>query len=244
MATIFRHYVDGTDFDDMFDPYVQGTKPANTGFRTTDGVDLADRYAPIEFGTKRADVGYRTAAGVDVSNLWAAKGTASYFPTIIQATSYSFTGLPRAAAVKIAIRTNGTIPVTTNGTTSTSGAGTHNYAPTAAGASSAFDFRIFGTVYGVRNIGSTANITGKGGININAAVAPGGNLSFDTGWIATADDAGDFLVIDTASPTGAGESTIQTMNPNTVTIQVRRKSDGQIVRTYAFGLLVSSDSQQ
>lgn len=236
--------INNVDFDDLFDPYVQGQVPANTGYRDINNVDLAGRYAPLSFGAKRADVGYRLSNGVDVSNLWAAKGTASYFPTIIQATSFSSTGLPRAAMVRIAIRTNGTIPVTTSGTTNTSGAGTHNYAPTAVGAGAAFDFRIFGTVYGVRNVGSTAKITGKGGVNLNAALAPGGNLSFDTGWIATADDAGDFLVIDTASPTGAGESTIQTMNPNTVTIQVRRKSDGQIVRTYAFGLLVSSDSQQ
>lgn len=234
----------GTDFDDLFDPYVQGAKPANTGFRTADGVDLAERYAPLSFGTKRADVGYRNAAGVDVSNLWAAKGSASYFPSNIQATSYSFTGLARTAAARIAIRTNGTIVVTTTGTTSTSGAGTHNYAPTAAGASAAYDFRIFGTVYGVRNIGSTASITGKGGVNANAAVAPGGNLSFDTGWIASADDAADFLAVDTSSPSGAGESSIQTISPNVVTIQVRRKSDGQIARSFTFGLLVSSDSQQ
>lgn len=78
MATIFRHITDGTDFDDLFDPYVMGTKPANTGFRTADGVDLAHRYAPIEFGTKRADVGYRITSGADVSNLWAAKGTSAY----------------------------------------------------------------------------------------------------------------------------------------------------------------------
>jgi len=66
----------GVDFDDLFDPYVQGTKPAATGRRVS-GVDLIHRYAPIAYGAKRADVGHR-ANGVDVSNLWAAKGTASY----------------------------------------------------------------------------------------------------------------------------------------------------------------------
>jgi len=66
----------GVDFDDLFDPYVQGTKPAATGRRVS-GVDLIHRYAPIAYGTKRADVGNRVN-GVDVSNLWAAKGTASY----------------------------------------------------------------------------------------------------------------------------------------------------------------------
>ncbi|HEY4583070.1 MAG TPA: hypothetical protein VIG88_09425 [Lysobacter sp.] len=66
----------GVDFDELFDPYVQGTKPAPTGRRVL-GVDLCERYAPLVFGTRRADVGYRVN-GVDVSSLWAAKGTAVY----------------------------------------------------------------------------------------------------------------------------------------------------------------------
>jgi hypothetical protein len=68
----------GVDFDDLFDPSMTGTKPADTGIRTSDGVDLSQRYAPIEFGSKGPDVGYRLAAGADVSTLWAAYGTASY----------------------------------------------------------------------------------------------------------------------------------------------------------------------
>ncbi|MGN0864362.1 MAG: hypothetical protein ACI4N1_13720 [Stenotrophomonas koreensis] len=64
------------DFDDLFDPYVEGTKPPATGI-CVQGVDLNQRYAPLSYGTKRADVGRRTG-GVDVSNLWAAKGTAVY----------------------------------------------------------------------------------------------------------------------------------------------------------------------
>lgn len=65
------------DFDDMFDPYVQGSKPANTGIRVG-GVDIANRYAPVAFGARRANTGYRNAAGVDVAALFAAKGTATY----------------------------------------------------------------------------------------------------------------------------------------------------------------------
>ena len=67
----------GIDFDDLFDPYVSGTKSIVTG-RRVNGVDLRERYAPLSVGSKRADVGYRVN-GVDVSNLWAAKGTASYW---------------------------------------------------------------------------------------------------------------------------------------------------------------------
>lgn len=66
----------GIDFDDLFDPYVQGDRSPLSGRRVS-GVDLNQRFAPILYGTKRADVGYRTG-GVDLSNFWAAKGTASY----------------------------------------------------------------------------------------------------------------------------------------------------------------------
>lgn len=77
MPSLFRD-AGGADFDDLFDPYVQGSVPAATGFRTSDGTDLAGRYAPLAFGSKRADVNMRNSAGVDLTNLWAAKGTASY----------------------------------------------------------------------------------------------------------------------------------------------------------------------
>ncbi|WP_323162864.1 Hint domain-containing protein [Stenotrophomonas maltophilia] len=68
--------INGWDFDDLFDPYVQGTKPAATGHRIG-GVDLSERYAPIMYGSKRDNVNYRVG-GMDVSHLWAAKGTAKY----------------------------------------------------------------------------------------------------------------------------------------------------------------------
>lgn len=77
MATNYRNSA-GTDFDDVFDPYVQGTVPPNTAYRTSDGVDLAGRYAPLSYGSKAPDVNYRTSDGTDVTNLWAAKGTAIY----------------------------------------------------------------------------------------------------------------------------------------------------------------------
>lgn len=66
----------GVDFDDLFDPFVQGPTSVATGRRIA-GVDLSYRYAHIQYGAKRADVGYRVN-GTDLSNLWAAKGTAVY----------------------------------------------------------------------------------------------------------------------------------------------------------------------
>lgn len=91
MASGYR-IASGVDLDDVFDPYVEGSKPGNTGYRTADGVDLANRYAPLTYGTQAAATGYRIASGADVNTLWAKKGTAGYllsdpgFPAVIQDT--------------------------------------------------------------------------------------------------------------------------------------------------------------
>jgi hypothetical protein len=77
MTTGFKNS-SGVDFDALFDPYVQGTKPANTGFATSDGVDLANRYAPLSYGSAVPATGFKIASGADVNTLWAAAGTAVY----------------------------------------------------------------------------------------------------------------------------------------------------------------------
>ena len=66
----------GVDFDDLFDPYVEGPTAQDCGLRVG-GTDLSRRYAHIQYGSKRGDVGYRVG-GMDVTNLWAARGSASY----------------------------------------------------------------------------------------------------------------------------------------------------------------------
>ncbi len=94
MTTGYRNS-SGVDFDDVFDPYVQGTKPGATGYRTSDGVDLNQRYAPLSFGTAAAVQGYRLSGGADVNTLWAAKGTAQYsLPFNGQTYSKSYTVPP------------------------------------------------------------------------------------------------------------------------------------------------------
>lgn len=101
----------GIDFDELFDPYVQGEKPAPTGYRTSDGADLCERYAPLAYGSKGPDVGYRNSAGLDLSNLWAARGTAQYItwnlPKIFAASNsdQSYT----SAHVAFELRNNGEI---------------------------------------------------------------------------------------------------------------------------------------
>ncbi|MDV3513152.1 hypothetical protein [Stenotrophomonas sp. C1657] len=66
----------GVDFDDLFDPYLEGPVAQDCGLRVG-GTDLSRRYAHIQYGSKRGDVGYRVG-GMDVSNLWAARGSATY----------------------------------------------------------------------------------------------------------------------------------------------------------------------
>lgn len=77
MTTLFRNSA-GTDLDDVFDPYVEGTKPGATAYRTSDGTDLNQRYAPLAYGSQAAATGFRLSNGSDVNTLWAAKGTAAY----------------------------------------------------------------------------------------------------------------------------------------------------------------------
>lgn len=120
MATNFRDS-SGTDFDDLFDPYVTGTVPPNTAFRTSDGVDLAGRYAPLSYGSKRADVNYRTSAGTDLSNLWAQKGSAIYTLGFngqsYSASAVSGTGDSSFAALRLTLNSDGTWTIGRNITT-------------------------------------------------------------------------------------------------------------------------------
>lgn len=113
MATNFR-ISSGSDFDDCFDLYVQGTHPSNLNMRTSDGTDLALRYAPIAYGSKRADVNYRNSAGTDISNFFAQKGSASYGGTPVNFTSAADAlranrGKPVSATAGISINSDGSI---------------------------------------------------------------------------------------------------------------------------------------
>lgn len=233
----------GTDFDSLFDPYVQGTKPAATGYKV-EGVDLSDRYAPISFGTKRADVGFKVG-GSDVSNLWAGYGTAVYFPTTIEATSQSLVGAAASASVGIAIKTNGTIVVSLTGTTSEAGEGTYNYVPTASGASASYDFRVRGTVAGSRGSGASGTLTGKGGVSYSAATGSGSTAAFDTGWITTADDSSNFLTLSCSSPANVGSAQLDIggVAGSNMIIEVRRKSDSVVIFSSSTAVQCISDSQ-
>ena len=74
MATNYK--VNGVDLDQIFDPYVSGTKPAPTKY-TVNGVDLKDIFAPRHLGTS-APVTKYTVNGVDLNQIFAAKGSVNY----------------------------------------------------------------------------------------------------------------------------------------------------------------------
>lgn len=239
MATNYRNSA-GTDFDDLFDPYVTGTVPPNTAFRTSDGVDLAGRYAPLSYGTKRADVNYRTSAGTDLSNLWAQKGSAIYFPAAIISNSTSTSGASRTASITFMVKTDGTLTVGTVGTSSSSGSGVYRYATD----SSAYDFRMFSAgLFGQRaSPASSATITGKGSVAVTYPNPPGNTQAFDTGWITAADDANAFLTLTCVAAAGAGNSEIGGPGGGPLSFQVRRKSDGVVVTTWSTGVSCQAES--
>lgn len=109
----------GDDLDDVFDPYVEGTKPAATGY-TAAGADLKDRYAPISFGTAAPVTGMSISGGVDLNTLWAAKGTAVYAGPVALGLGSSYDNSRTsshdvAAEVLLTIKSDGTWSVTNGG---------------------------------------------------------------------------------------------------------------------------------
>jgi hypothetical protein len=77
------------NLDLVFDPYVQGTHPADTYLLDDSGADIALRYAPIVYGSQAAATGLLTGQSghADINTLFAAYGTANY-PLPFQGGSY------------------------------------------------------------------------------------------------------------------------------------------------------------
>jgi hypothetical protein len=72
--------VKNVPLDQIFDPYISGTKAAITGYTVkVAGVntDLKDLFAPRYLGSSAAVTNYRVN-GADLNTIFAAKGTASY----------------------------------------------------------------------------------------------------------------------------------------------------------------------
>jgi len=72
--------VNGVPLDQIFDPYVSGTKAPLTGYTVRIGgvdVDLRDLFAPIYLGTSAAPTNYKVN-NADLNTIFAKKGTAQY----------------------------------------------------------------------------------------------------------------------------------------------------------------------
>lgn len=154
----------GVDLDNVFDPYVQGAKPANTGYRTSDGVDLAGRYAPLVYGTQAAATGYRLSNGADVNTLWAAKGTATYsLPLHGPFNAYSSGAVSSAmtASAQVSIKADGTYAVQClgNSTATTPASGT--WLPSGQ-AASAYQVQLVATLVSQRTNGPATVTTTAG----------------------------------------------------------------------------------
>jgi len=68
MASGYKH--NGTDLDDLFEPYVSGTKAPVTGIKVA-GVDINNRYTRLQDGLQGPDVNY-SSAGVNLADIFAA----------------------------------------------------------------------------------------------------------------------------------------------------------------------------
>jgi hypothetical protein len=79
MATGFQ-IANGVDLDNVFDPYVIGSSPSATGFQLSNGVDINTRYAPLFYGNQAAATGFQLTNGSDLNTVFAAFGTARYWP--------------------------------------------------------------------------------------------------------------------------------------------------------------------
>lgn len=72
----YKYNVKGVGLDQIFDPYISGTKAAITNYQVS-GVDLKDIFAPLYLGTSAAVTNYKVK-GADLNTIFAAYGTATY----------------------------------------------------------------------------------------------------------------------------------------------------------------------
>lgn len=215
MPTGFRTAA-GVDLDQVFAP---GSGPTADFLRTGAGVAL--QFAPLSAGSKAADVGFRTSAGVDVTNLWAAAGTVDLrLPFDGQTLSAGVTALSGetgtiSATATFSILTNGQY----EGRSFRRGAGTLDFSGSwlpAGGSVGDFEVRFV--------------ISGSSGA---APAASNGAPSYVA--VSAARQSSR-----TASVNAATTDTIN--GAHTLTVQVRRISDGQVYEG-AISVLVAATGQ-
>lgn len=187
MASGFRNNA-GVDFDNLFDPDVQGDGYTATFLRRSDGTPL--RYAAAKYGQPGPTVGYRDSGGTDVGPKWAAKGTAHYaapvpnlaFGDLESIASASHGSGNQTAACSLIVRADGTWIASP----ASSGAPTGDwYAPATGGIGSGywvkFSYTIGGGTLGSLVVTNQATgwtqITGDLSIQLGLTFGAGGTAS-------------------------------------------------------------------
>lgn len=127
----FKYNVNGVGLDQIFDPYISGTKAPPTKY-TVNGVDLKDLFAPIYLGTSAPATNYKVN-GADLNTIFAAKGTAHYALPIDGQTfnGYSSGNVSSAmlASVTAQIKADGTFSVVCVGNQTTTTTALGNWLP-------------------------------------------------------------------------------------------------------------------
>jgi hypothetical protein len=121
--------VNNVPLDQIFDPYISGTKASLTGYTvmiSEVAVDLRDLFAPIYLGTSAAPTKYKVN-NADLNTIFAKKGTAQY-ALPIDGNSYVASGQRGTTSLTLNMLSNGTYNVTrfqaNNGGTSVLASGT------------------------------------------------------------------------------------------------------------------------
>jgi hypothetical protein len=138
----YKYNVKGVGLDQIFDPYVSGTKAAITNY-TVSGVDLKDIFAPIYLGTSAAVTNYKVK-GADLNTIFAAYGTARY---ALPFNGTTFSGAYTSgnvtsnmlARATLLINADGTYSIVTIGNNVTTTAASGTWLP---GGQSASDYQV------------------------------------------------------------------------------------------------------
>lgn len=133
----YKYNVKGVGLDQIFDPYISGTKAALTGYTVKiSGVDtdLRDIFAPLYLGTTAAPTNYKVK-GADLNTFFAAKGTASYtlpFNGVTYTSGVNITSGSASAQIGFRILSGSTYQI--YGTNSLGGSTSYISGPIPAGA--------------------------------------------------------------------------------------------------------------
>lgn len=175
----FKYNVNGVGLDQIFDPYISGTKAALTSY-TVNGVDLKDIFAPIYLGSSALPTAYKVN-NVDLNMIFAAKGTARYSLPIDGQTfngwSSGTQSAAMAASATVVIKADGTYSVTCVGNSVVTNPAAGTWLPGGAAASS---FQVqFGVTQQSQGANGPATIT-NGAASFVSCVADRSCVAFAT----------------------------------------------------------------